>query len=288
MSCRESSHGVCSFCGQPLGANDDMVTKPGEKSETLRKMVVRTNHKHNVLTRNGTIFQENLMRESADADVIFAVSWLSCLRVFNSYAEFPTNITWSGLSWGVCTREILRVFRKKTSFSLVCKNVLHQVDKKALCSIRVLKSGWMSTSSIFPVCTAPRWLRPLWCCQAIWGWNVSKIMNTSWTGFLSQHRDHVDGFLFVQGGVLFLRQLPGSSHQSSRGLLQPHQIDPSIIHGETDMSQNTSSRSAVLRLSWTEQLSQFFDFHSLRNSHMTFNPLMIAHAILPKTQSCLF
>ena len=81
----KSSHGVCSFCGQPLGADDDMVTKPGEKSETLRKMVVRTNHKHNVLTRNGTIFQENLMCESADADVIFAVSWLSCLRLFNSF-----------------------------------------------------------------------------------------------------------------------------------------------------------------------------------------------------------
>ena len=51
-----------------------MVTKPGEKSETLRKLVVRTKDKHNVLTKNGTIFQENLMRESADADVIFAVS----------------------------------------------------------------------------------------------------------------------------------------------------------------------------------------------------------------------
>ena len=34
----------------------------------------------------------------------------------------------------------LRAFRKKTSFSLVCINVLHQVDQKAL-SISALKSG---------------------------------------------------------------------------------------------------------------------------------------------------
>ena len=33
----------------------------------------------------------------------------------------------------------MRVFKKKTSFSVVCINVLHQVDKKALCSISVLK-----------------------------------------------------------------------------------------------------------------------------------------------------
>ena len=46
------------------------------------------------------------------------------------------------------------MFRKTTSFSLVCKNVLQQVDRKALYSMRVLKSGRMSTSSNFPVCTA--------------------------------------------------------------------------------------------------------------------------------------
>ena len=72
----KSSHGaaqhlvsMCSLCG----ADDDMVTKLGEKCETLRKMVVKTKHKHNVLTKNDIIFQENLMRASADANVIFVV-----------------------------------------------------------------------------------------------------------------------------------------------------------------------------------------------------------------------
>ena len=41
-----------------------------------------------------------------------------------------------------------------TSFSLVYKIVLHQVDRKALCFLRVLRSGWMLTSSNFPICTA--------------------------------------------------------------------------------------------------------------------------------------
>ena len=34
------------------------------------------------------------------------------------------------------------------------------------------------------------WLKPSWGSlpRIFWGWNVSKIMNTSWTGFLSQQR----------------------------------------------------------------------------------------------------
>ena len=45
-------------------------------------------------------------------------------------------------SWGVCAAKVSSVFRKKTSFSFVCcMNVLHHVDKKALCSMSVLKSG---------------------------------------------------------------------------------------------------------------------------------------------------
>ena len=42
-------------------------------------------------------------------------------------------------------------------------------------------------------------------------------MNTSWTCSLSQHGDHVDGLRLVQGGELFLRWSPGSSHQFSCG-----------------------------------------------------------------------
>ena len=57
----------------PLGADDDIITNLGEKGETLRKMVIRTKHKHNVLTKSDIIFQGDLMRESVDADVIFVV-----------------------------------------------------------------------------------------------------------------------------------------------------------------------------------------------------------------------
>ena len=44
--------------------------------------------------------------------------------------------------------------RKKTSFSFVCINVLHHVDKKAVCSMSVLKLGCMSTSTISQFFTA--------------------------------------------------------------------------------------------------------------------------------------
>ena len=40
------------------------------------------------------------------------------------------------------------------AFSLVCTNVLHQMDKEVLCSMSVLKSGWMSTLGNLPVFTA--------------------------------------------------------------------------------------------------------------------------------------
>ena len=61
---------------------------------------------------------------------------LTCIQflLLLGMLSVPTNITWNGPSWGVCTRKNLSVFRKKTSSSLVCNNVLHQVDKKALCS----------------------------------------------------------------------------------------------------------------------------------------------------------
>ena len=38
-------------------------------------------------------------------------------------------------------REILKAFRKKSSFSFVCINVLHHLDRKALCSMGVIKIG---------------------------------------------------------------------------------------------------------------------------------------------------
>ena len=68
---------------------------------------------------------------------------------------FLTNITWNGSFRGVGAREILKASRKRTFFSFVCVNVLHQVVKKALCFMSVLKSGWMSTSDNLPV--SPVW-----------------------------------------------------------------------------------------------------------------------------------
>ena len=56
--------------------------------------------------------------------------------------------------WSRCERHLHKVFRKKTSFSLVCMNVWHHVDKKALCSMSVLQLECMSTSDSFPVFTA--------------------------------------------------------------------------------------------------------------------------------------
>ena len=44
---------------KPVGFDDDILTKLGDKEvETLRKMVIRANYKHNVLTKNDTIVQE--------------------------------------------------------------------------------------------------------------------------------------------------------------------------------------------------------------------------------------
>ena len=57
----------------PIGFDDDMVTKLGEKVKH-KKRSKKTKQKHNVLTKNDTIVQEKLMRESASADVIFVAS----------------------------------------------------------------------------------------------------------------------------------------------------------------------------------------------------------------------
>ena len=51
-------------------------------------------------------------------------------------------------------KEHLKAFRKETFFSLVNINVLHHVDKNALCSMRVLKFGWTSTSKNLTASTA--------------------------------------------------------------------------------------------------------------------------------------
>ena len=63
-----------------------------KKGETLREVVIRTKHKHNVLTQNDIIFEENLKRESADADNYFRsilTLALACIQLFYApwYAE---------------------------------------------------------------------------------------------------------------------------------------------------------------------------------------------------------
>ena len=60
---------------------------------------------------------------------------LTCSNSFaHHYVDLSQNITWNGPSREVGARETLKAFRKKTSFSLVCRNVLQQVIKKALFS----------------------------------------------------------------------------------------------------------------------------------------------------------
>ena len=66
-----------------------------------------------------------------------------------------TNITRNDPSCGVwCEWNPQSIQAERTSFSLVCMNVLHHGVKKALCSMRVPKLWWMSTSSHLPVFTA--------------------------------------------------------------------------------------------------------------------------------------
>ena len=55
--------------------------------------------------------------------------------------EVLTNITWDGPSRGAGEREVFKTFRKKTLLSLVCMNVPHHVEKKALCPMSVLEFG---------------------------------------------------------------------------------------------------------------------------------------------------
>ena len=106
----------------------DIVTTLEEKEgETLRKIVFAFMCMSNVI-----IFINEKMRGSGSAGVIFVASSLS------ESMEVLANITWNGPSRGVGAREILKAFRKKTFFSLVCRNVLHQVDKKAFCSMSFL------------------------------------------------------------------------------------------------------------------------------------------------------
>ena len=54
----QNSVSICLLCQPPIGFDDDMVTKLGEKDETLGEMVIRTKHKHNVLTKNDTTVEE--------------------------------------------------------------------------------------------------------------------------------------------------------------------------------------------------------------------------------------
>ena len=170
-----------------------MIAKPGEKrkvkhwKKSCHKSQSQTQCSHQK-------WHHRPMCESACAHVIFVAFWPSCSDVFVWAAKwfwvnsklrqrsdaglagpatlndkwfqshtftfgswvcwFLTNITWNGLSCGVAARDTFKVFRKKTSFSLVCMNVLHHVDKKALCSMSVLKLGCMSTSNSVPVFTA--------------------------------------------------------------------------------------------------------------------------------------
>ena len=123
---------------------------------------------------------------------------------FSCVCCFLTIVTGNASFRGVGAREIIKAFWKRTSFSLVCMNVLHQMDKEGLvfheCSkIRVNVNTWQSSclhrcDQVVCLC---------WClCQAMWqtilDWNMSKIMNTPGTSFLSKHRNHVNRLLLFK------------------------------------------------------------------------------------------
>ena len=66
------------------------------------------------------------MRESAIADVIFVASQHQYVDVSQTSHEM--------VLLGELVREkSTNVFRKRTCFSFLCRNVLQQADKKALC-----------------------------------------------------------------------------------------------------------------------------------------------------------
>ena len=88
----KSSHGaahhsvsICSLCEHHSVLMMTWSQSWEDKSETPRKKVVRTKHKHNVLTKSDIIVEKKLMRESADAEVIFVAFCLSGLHMFNSF-----------------------------------------------------------------------------------------------------------------------------------------------------------------------------------------------------------
>ena len=150
----------------------------------------------------GITDQINWMHDSAGADVIFVVSWPLRVRVFNFFCFLcccvPTNIEFA-------QERSLRVFRKKTSFSLCVHKCFAPGWQEGLCapSMRVVKSGWTPTSRNFCLHSCDQIVRLGWSFraavyQAILVWNVRKIMNTSGTGSLSQHSNHVDGLLLFR------------------------------------------------------------------------------------------
>ena len=73
-----------------------------EKDETLRKMVVITKRKHNVLAQSDIIIPGKLRRESADADVLPVASCLSKMRVDLLQTSLGTillvELVWQGSS----------------------------------------------------------------------------------------------------------------------------------------------------------------------------------------------
>ena len=127
------------------------------------------------------------------------------------YAEFPTNITWNGPSWGVCARKILKVFRMKTSFFLCAKKFCTKSTRRPCAP----QGFWNQGECQHPAISLSS---QLWCRS------VSRIMNTSWTGFLSQHRDHVDGLLLIREVNRSCCCYLVSLHQLSCGYLQPHHL----------------------------------------------------------------
>ena len=88
-----------------------------------------TNHV-SAVTGIGITDQRNWMHASAKAPGPYAHVYSFPFALLSAAQTSPEMV----ILGCVGASEISRVIRKKTSFSLVCMNVLHQVDKKALSS----------------------------------------------------------------------------------------------------------------------------------------------------------
>ena len=110
-------------------------------------MATKNKYAHRLSTKIVVTGLKNRMLVSARADVNFVA-----FRPF--FETFSFLILSHNYSILLILEHVVFLQTSHGMVLLVCINVLHHVDKKALCSMSVLKLVCMSTSNSFPVCTA--------------------------------------------------------------------------------------------------------------------------------------